>query len=933
MKMIQCRTVVQSFGYWAIRSLLFCLLAVPFPAGAADIVIEGRVLTESGPLHAALVTAHRTYSDFKQGVAPVATAKTDPEGLYQLPVPPGSYYITASGESDGRSYGAYHGNNPQHVSAESLWLTLMALPLDALPQYSDGPTGIEGRITYKGKPLENAYLALYRPESKTFKGLGVRTESIGADGRFRLDVPPGSYVVTARKITSGKSNRPLQKGDLYCYYSRNPVEVTADKTTRFEFSCYPKIDREDFASSPRIKSNSTKNPVELAAATKSGIRGKVLDAGGRPITGMNVLAYRLTAPVFMMYHVYHGSEYSAETDSRGEFFIPIDQDGDYGVVARDTLGDGPHRGEMYGLYQGNVRHAVAFKRGEQVENISIIAGKVMDMPPYSEKRTVPEVIVGTSSGAPVTLGDTVISRDTIWQGELVIQGVISVNRGVTLTIRPGTVIRFKKVDRDHNNVGDGEILVEGRLVAKGTADQRIIFTSAETDPDRNDWSYLQFIASNSGNIIEHCHFEYAFAGVMIHYADVRISDSLFQFNNRGLHYNTADLNLDHNTFFNNRIGIRFMRMEGKVRITNNEISQNDVGILFVRQHVNAVDFEKLNRGKELPRIEGNNIFSNLNYNFSLGEGQDRDISVPGNWWGSSVLETVAGLMYDGSQTDAMKNIHYEPFLKSPVAGAGARKLRPGMIGIRQTASSNRGVDRTIFGTLSGRLMLADNTPMSQSLLYLYDLAMGPVPSQDRYWRVPDYPVEIGDDGRFSIPVLPGEYSIAAIRRADRVQIGPPETGDIFMISMDEAGLPRKHALKSGTDLDLGDIRQNFQAAVPQNSSRVSTAIEGSIRNHDGKPLEGVMVFAFTTPATIGKPLFISGRSDVNGAFKLQLFEGGTYYLKTRNELGGGPPQTGNLIDGNRLEPLVPVSVKTGETTRGIVLKTKTFPGRGRNKDS
>src|SRR6185369_11285998 len=147
------------------------------------------------------------------------------------------------------------------------------------------------------------------------------------------------------------------------------------------------------------------------------------------------------------------------------------------------------------------------------------------------------------------------------QGEIQISGVISVKRGVTLTIRPGTIVKFKRLDRDHNDIGDGEILIEGRLVAQGAADKKIVFTSAEEKPSVNDWSYVQFLASEPGNIIENCRFEYAFAGVMVHYAEVRISDTLFRNNNRGLHFNTADLNVEHCTFTDNRIGIRFMRLE------------------------------------------------------------------------------------------------------------------------------------------------------------------------------------------------------------------------------------------------------------------------------------------------------------------------------------------------------------------------------------
>lgn len=656
-----------------LRILVFLLLAWPLTAFSADVTIEGRVFTESGPLPNARVSAHRSYADLQAGAPPAAIATTDQEGVYRLQLPAGPYYFTARGNRAGREYYAYHGSNPVRADEQKLWLGLMATVTDPAPLYTAGPAAVEGVVTYKGVPVSGAYVALYPPESKTFKGLGIKTESAGNDGRFKIAAQPGRYVVTARKINDGNSNRPPRKGDLYCYYSRNPVEVREEQTARIELSCYPKIDRTSFVATPPVKTDDFKTIAEQAADSHAGIRGRVTSNDGTPVSGLTVLAYRLASPVFMMYNLYHGSEFSAETDSAGRFFIPLDEDGDYGIVARDTLGDGPHRGEIYGLYQGNTRHAVSYKKGTLVDNIAITAGRVMG--PGGEpgrREAAPAMVVGTPGGAPVLLKDSVITGDTVWQGEIHISGVISVKRGATLTIRPGTIVKFKRIDRDHNDIGDGEILVEGRLLAKGTAEKTITFTSAEERPGINDWSYLQFLASDPGNVIEHCRFEYAFAGVMIHYADVRISDCLFYNNNRGLHYNTANLIVEHSTFTNNRIGIRFMRFEGDVRISDNDISRNDIGVLFVRQHVNAVDFDRLNRGREVPRFQGNNIAGNRTYNFSLGEGQDRDVIASGNWWGTSQRQKIGDTIYDHDKDESLSRIIYEPFLNAPVQGAGIR---------------------------------------------------------------------------------------------------------------------------------------------------------------------------------------------------------------------------------------------------------------------
>lgn len=662
-----------------IRLLMFVILLCPLTALGAGITIEGRVFTEAGALPNATVTVHRNYADLLAGSPPVAAATTDQEGVYRLHLPAGPYYFTATGTVNGRPYYAYHGSNPVKADEDNLWLALLATPADPAPVYTPGSGTVEGVITYKGQPVAGAYVALYPPDSKTFKGLGVKTESAGPDGRFMLRVEPGKYVITARKIIGGTSNRPPRKGDLYCYYSQNPVEVKEDQTARIEFSCYPKIDRSSFVAIPTVKGDEFKTVAEQAATDGSGIRGRVTDTAGRPLSGLTVLAYPLASPVFMMYNLYHGTEYSAETDGDGKFFIPLAEDGDYGVVARDALGDGPHQGEIYGLYQGNTRHAVSFKKGSLVDNVAITAGRVMPRaaaPPAGQPAAPPPVVIGTPGGAPVLLTDSVISSDTVWQGEIHLSGITSVKRGATLTIRPGTVVKFRRIDRDHNEIGDGEILVEGRLVARGTGDQEIVFTSAEQHPAVNDWSYVQFLAADPGNVIEHCRFEYAFAGVMVHYAELLISDTLFSHNNRGLHYNTADLTVEHCTFTGNRIGIRFMRLEGQVRITGNAISGNDVGLLFVRQHVNAIDFDRLNRGKENPGIRDNNICDNRNYNFSLGEGQDRDLDVAGNWWGTDRAPRIAATIYDQTKDNGLSRVVFEPFLSAPVADAGVRGPQP-----------------------------------------------------------------------------------------------------------------------------------------------------------------------------------------------------------------------------------------------------------------
>lgn len=249
-----------------------------------------------------------------------------------------------------------------------------------------------------------------------------------------------------------------------------------------------------------------------------------------------------------------------------------------------------------------------------------------------------------------------------------------------------------------------------------------------------------------------------------------------------------------------------------------------------------------------------------------------------------------------------------------------------------SATISFGAEDLNKATMTGTFQIKTGLPMSRALFYLYNLATGPAPSADKYWRVPDHAKAMKDDGSFSIKLPEGTYCIGAVRRLRGAsRIGPPEDGDFLLLSLDDKGLPKKYQVKNGERLDVGTISGARQIKTPFLVAG-TTAIEGSIQDDEGKPVEGAMAFAFITPTVIGKPLFVSERSCKAGKFVLRVPEGGTYYIKIRDDLGGGPPRAGKMTDGNKEEPLLPVSVKTGETASIGILKVKKFPGRGPNKD-
>lgn len=274
--------------------------------------------------------------------------------------------------------------------------------------------------------------------------------------------------------------------------------------------------------------------------------------------------------------------------------------------------------------------------------------------------------------------DHVLTEDTVWSGEVTIEGVLLVGRKATLRIRPGTRVRFRKTDRDNDGIGDGEIRILGRLLAEGTPGSPILFESAAEKPQPRDWSYLLLFTSGRKSIIDHCWFRHAFSGVQVHFSTASISNSLFETNNEGIRFGRARLAITNNLLQHNDVAIRFTRMEGPVKITANEIRANRRGVFLVPSGQNIQDFfepdrsgKPWNTGRLL--ITANNIHDNTDYNLSLGAKQLWDLDVSGNWWGSRKPRLIQEKIFDKTVDPELGKAIFLPYAATPFPGAGITK--------------------------------------------------------------------------------------------------------------------------------------------------------------------------------------------------------------------------------------------------------------------
>jgi len=296
-------------------------------------------------------------------------------------------------------------------------------------------------------------------------------------------------------------------------------------------------------------------------------------------------------------------------------------------------------------------------------------------------------------GSEQVINKGILSKDTTWQGSILITGDVEVPKGVTLTIMPGTTIRFKKIapfgpqklSKDRlSHFPEAELIIKGRLYAQGTLENKITFTSAEKNPTPGSWGAVNFLDS-VGNIMEFCVFTYGHTAVHCHSAQVVIAYSTFHFNGVAIGQKNAKglktkcvVPIIYNRITENGGGVLFGGGSTPI-VAHNEINNNTFfGVYAKKGGVANVRYNNINKnGKgviffKVKKIvlRDNNIADNQDYNVSMLDGQSMDISLQHNWWGTTDSAKIKGLVRDKARDKSLGNVDFSNYLSAPVSGAG-----------------------------------------------------------------------------------------------------------------------------------------------------------------------------------------------------------------------------------------------------------------------
>lgn len=264
---------------------------------------------------------------------------------------------------------------------------------------------------------------------------------------------------------------------------------------------------------------------------------------------------------------------------------------------------------------------------------------------------------GTDKDAEVVIKDSVLPKDETWEPEYtyIVEGTLEIPSGTTLEVLPGTLVKF---GRDAHIKVRGTLKIGTPLHLAGL-EESVMLTSNKTDPESGDWM---------GILFDHTHDIDSFIrGTVVEYADIAIDlktasptvmDCVLRNNNTAVALDGSDSKILYNTIIENGIGISTIERQNRPRIEYNNIMDNDVGIWC--ENVQSI-------------IEFNNLKDN---DYSLRLNVKFHLSVPNNWWGTTLIDDIDIIILDAKDTDIITKplgtVIYMPFAEKQFSDAGPR---------------------------------------------------------------------------------------------------------------------------------------------------------------------------------------------------------------------------------------------------------------------
>ncbi len=262
-----------------------------------------------------------------------------------------------------------------------------------------------------------------------------------------------------------------------------------------------------------------------------------------------------------------------------------------------------------------------------------------------------------SNNVDLFSGGGTISTAVIWNLKpaysLLVNSNITIQEGASLTVKPGTVVKF------NDNIG---LWVNGRLNAQGLATAPIYFTDWRDDNVGGD-ANGDSNASASGADWWRAIFVQNAGVADLQWATIRYGG---YYEGIGLDKTgTGDLSLTNSTISNTRgTGLRLSGSSGNHAISRSTFSLNQTGIHVLNQTTPV-------------SINGNQILGNSSYGI-LNQGS-AEVDGRHTWWGHSSGPKHTTLNPNGEGDTVSNGVLFEPWSTNPATGAILAPLRSGTL--------------------------------------------------------------------------------------------------------------------------------------------------------------------------------------------------------------------------------------------------------------
>jgi predicted outer membrane repeat protein len=288
-----------------------------------------------------------------------------------------------------------------------------------------------------------------------------------------------------------------------------------------------------------------------------------------------------------------------------------------------------------------------------------------------------------------------IYEDVTWakaDSPFVVTADIVVEESATLTIEPGVTVTFNEGKK---------LEVAGTLVAQGTVDEQIYFTSSQDDPAAGDWKGIFFIDSSvdaqfednnyqSGSIIEYCVVEFAEKGISVDSASPYIFRNFIRKNILGLQFtsNAASIVEDNEIYSNSGTGeahtggMNILAASPIIKLNTfkNNSGKKAGAITYFGGGALMIDdcLFKDNQstgGGAITcldgslKISGSNFINNTGY--AIYNKSQEDSIATGCYWGTQEDSAIAEMIYDGNDDLQYGTVDFSESLAAENTEAGS----------------------------------------------------------------------------------------------------------------------------------------------------------------------------------------------------------------------------------------------------------------------